>query len=182
MRVEPRGTGALRLTPQGTSRQEKRSVPCHLHPPDPTRNNLPSSESTVSGSGSTTSVRSEAKDVFALHAVPNFARKCGGDTALLPPATGHVEREDIEGHLASGKTVGEQPLGATTSLSAEEDVVVELGRARYGMWKAMEKVRTFIFLSNIVILPMHGVHRVWKSLILGEYLSPTSPAALLTST
>jgi 2-oxoisovalerate dehydrogenase E2 component (dihydrolipoyl transacylase) len=162
---------------------EKLSAARQLHPLDP--NNLLSSESAVSGSGTATSVMSEAKDVLALPAVRNFARKCGVDIALLSPGSGkngRVEREDIERHLASRKSVGEQPPRATTSLPAEEDVVVELGRMRYGMWKAMEKARTFISLSNVVIHPMHRVHRVWKSLISGEYLSPSSPTALLTST
>jgi 2-oxoisovalerate dehydrogenase E2 component (dihydrolipoyl transacylase) len=94
--------------------------------------------------------------VLALPAVRNFARKCGVDIALLSPGSGRngrVEREDIERYLASRKTVGEQPPVATTSLPADEDVVVELGRTRYGMWKAMEKASTFIFLSNIIVHP-----------------------------
>jgi 2-oxoisovalerate dehydrogenase E2 component (dihydrolipoyl transacylase) len=162
---------------------EKRPVARRLHPLDP--NNLPSSESTVSASGSATSVKPEAKDVLALPAVRNFARKSDVDIGLLSPGSGkhgRVEREDIERYLASRKSVGEQPPGVTTSIPAEEDVVVELGRTRYGMWKAMEKARTFMFLSNVDIHPMHGVHRVWKSLILGEYLSSPSQTALLTST
>jgi hypothetical protein len=58
---------------------------------------------------------------------------------------------DASSDLASRKSVGEQSPSATTSLLAEEDVVVELGRRRYGMWKVMEKARTFIFISIIVV-------------------------------
>jgi 2-oxoisovalerate dehydrogenase E2 component (dihydrolipoyl transacylase) len=90
-----------------------------------------------------------AVDVLALPAVRHFARESGVDVALLAPGSGkngRVERVDVERYLAGGKSgsVGEQPAAAVSpspSPLAEEDVVVELGRTRYGMWKAMEKAR-----------------------------------------
>jgi pyruvate/2-oxoglutarate dehydrogenase complex dihydrolipoamide acyltransferase (E2) component len=81
--------------------------------------------------------------VLALPAVRHFARQSGVDLALLSPGSGkngRVERVDVERYLARGKPAGEQPSPAISSPPAEEDVVVELGRTRYGMWKAMEKV------------------------------------------
>jgi pyruvate/2-oxoglutarate dehydrogenase complex dihydrolipoamide acyltransferase (E2) component len=98
------------------SRRKMWSV-ARLLPLDP--NNLPSSESIMSGSGSATSVKSEseAKDVLALPAICNFVRKCGVDLgvdiALGSGEKGRVERKDIERHLASKKSVGEQLPVAT---------------------------------------------------------------------
>jgi hypothetical protein len=70
------------------------------------------------------------------------------DIALLAPGSGkngRVERVDVERYLAGGKSgsVGEQPTAISSSALAEDDIVVELGRTRYGMWKAMEKVRIY---------------------------------------
>jgi 2-oxoisovalerate dehydrogenase E2 component (dihydrolipoyl transacylase) len=84
-----------------------------------------------------------AAEVLALPAVRHFARQSGVDLALLSPGSGkngRVERVDVERYLAHGKSAGEQPSPEISSPPAEEDVVVELGRTRYGMWKAMEKV------------------------------------------
>jgi 2-oxoisovalerate dehydrogenase E2 component (dihydrolipoyl transacylase) len=121
------------------------------HPLDP--NNPPASESTVLAPGSATSIRSNATDVLALPAVRHFARKCGVDIALLAPGSGQngrVEREDIERYLAAENSVGKQPPVAKTPLQAQEDVVVELGRTRYGMWKAMEKAGASVYVSNVI--------------------------------
>jgi hypothetical protein len=45
--------------------------------------------------------------------------------------------------------MGAEKEGAAKGVEREEDVVVELGRTRYGMWKAMTKVRC----SVVVCLP-----------------------------
>jgi e3 binding domain len=129
-----------------------------------------SSELAVSGSGTATSVMSEAKDVLTLPAVRNFARKCNVDIALLPPGSGkngRVEREDIERLLASRKSVVGNWLLPRLLSQQTRDVVVELGWTRYGMWKAMEKARTFIFSFQCCLSSHSGIHRVWKSLIFG---------------
>ena len=102
------------------------------HPLDP--NDPPAPEFKAS------SPQGAVQDVLALPAVRHFARQSGVDLALVAPGSGRngrVERVDVERYLNRGKSAGEQPCPATP----EEDVVVELGRTRYGMWKAMEKVR-----------------------------------------
>jgi 2-oxoisovalerate dehydrogenase E2 component (dihydrolipoyl transacylase) len=110
------------------------------HPLDP--NDSPAPEfKTSSAADSATQA-----DVLALPAVRHFARQNEVDITLLAPGSGkngRVERVDVERYLSRAKSVGEQP-----SLS-EEDVVVELGRTRYGMWKAMEKVRKLARSSSI---------------------------------
>jgi 2-oxoisovalerate dehydrogenase E2 component (dihydrolipoyl transacylase) len=146
----------------------------HPHPLDP--NNPPASESTVSASASMIGMKAKATDVLALPAVRHFARHSGVDIALLAPGSGkngRVEREDVQRYLTAGKSVGKQPPVATISLSVEDDVVVELGRTRYGMWKAMVKARTRVFLYCVVSYHLCRVPfcRVWKSHTSGEWLS-----------
>jgi 2-oxoisovalerate dehydrogenase E2 component (dihydrolipoyl transacylase) len=167
---------------------DKPSMARRSHPLDP--NSAPAPESTMLPSSElATSLKADAADVRALPAVRHFARKWGVDIASLFPGSGkdgRVEREDIERSLAIGKSVGEQlPSVATIPPFAEEDVVVELGRTRYGMWKAMEKARTSGYLSNVFSYHfiLCAFSRVWKSPILGGCLSISpSLAASLTST
>lgn len=82
------------------------------------------------------------REVLALPSVRHFAKEKGVDLSLLVPGSGRggrVEKKDVETHLlrmnesSPGYQYAEQPL--------QDDVVVELGRTRYGMWKAMVKVR-----------------------------------------
>ncbi len=108
-------------------------VPRQPHPLDP--------------NAATTRAPAVAVDVLALPAVRHFARESGVDIALLAPGSGkngRVERVDVERYLASGKSTSAagQPTAVSPSPPAEDDIVVELGRTRYGMWKAMVKART----------------------------------------
>ena len=79
-----------------------------------------------------------SSDVLALPSVRHFARQSGVEISLLAPGSGkngRVERSDVERYLSQPK---EAP--ASTQVASREDVVIELGRTRYGMWKAMAKV------------------------------------------
>lgn len=89
------------------------------HPLDP--NNAPQSIKT--------------DNVLAAPSVRHFARQKGVDLARLVPGSGkdgRIEKRDIEAYHAIKET--------QTHQKREDDVVVELGRTRYGMWKAMVKV------------------------------------------
>ncbi len=133
---------------------DKNPVARRPHPLDPNALPRPASESrkastsqpgTSSGSV-TTAARAKAADVLALPAVRHFARESGVDVALLAPGSGkngRIERIDVERYLSGAKSTSalEQPTAVPSSLPAEDDIVVELGRTRYGMWKAMEKAR-----------------------------------------
>lgn len=131
---------------------DKHPVTRRLHPLDPSAPPRPASESrrastwhSGTSADSVTAAKRVAVDVLALPAVRHFARESGVDVALLAPGSGkngRVERVDVERYLAGGKS-GEQPSAVSPSPLAEDDVVVELGRTRYGMWKAMEKARVY---------------------------------------
>jgi 2-oxoisovalerate dehydrogenase E2 component (dihydrolipoyl transacylase) len=132
---------------------DKHPAARRLHPLDPNASPRPASESrkastwqSGASSESATAAKRVAVDVLALPAVRHFARESGVDIALLAPGSGkngRVERVDVERYLAGGKSgsVGVQPTAVSPSPLAEGDIVVELGRTRYGMWKAMEKAR-----------------------------------------
>lgn len=86
---------------------------------------------------------SEPPDCLALPSVRHFAKEQGVDLTLLTPGSGRggrIEKRDVDAYLsrASSPAPAHKQVTATR---AEEDVVVELGRTRYGMWKAMVKVR-----------------------------------------
>ena len=109
---------------QIASGEARAPVPRKLHPLDP--NYAPKAVEGV-----------QEKDVLAAPSVRHFARQNGVDLGLLMPGSGNggrVEKQDVEAFL-SGLN---QPNSAQHP--AEKDVVVELGRTRYGMWKAMIKV------------------------------------------
>ena len=94
-----------------------------LHPMDP--NNASSSTSDV-------------QNLLAKPSVRHFARTKGVDLNILAPGSGvrgRVEKSDIEAYLARG--VINPPA---------TDVVIDLGRTRYNMWKAMTKV---CFVSHL---------------------------------
>lgn len=84
---------------------------------------------------------SNAENVLATPSVRHFAREKGVDLAKLAPGSGkcgRVEKKDIEVFLAGPKEPKSQ---RSSAVDVSQDVVVELGRTRYGMWKAMVKVR-----------------------------------------
>ncbi|KAF8264344.1 2-oxoacid dehydrogenases acyltransferase-domain-containing protein [Lactarius quietus] len=119
-----------------------------------------------------------AADVLALPAVRHLARQKGVDIALLTPGTGkkgRVERVDVEWYLARGKSAGEQP-SSTIPCPAEQDVVVELGRTRYGMWKAMEKslaIPHFGYSTSLDITALHNILPILNANIPQHYLPPS---------
>ena len=90
------------------------------------------------------------ENVFAAPSVRHLARQNGVDLGLLVPGSGkagRIEKGDIEAYFARSTTT-EQTTPLTVA-DQQEDVVVELGRTRYGMWKAMVKV-TGVSYSKLV--------------------------------
>ena len=92
-------------------------------------------------------------NVLATPSVRHFARECGVDLAAIGPGSGRdgrVERKDVEAFIAR-RSASEQLCPVPTP---GEDVVVDLGRTRYGMWKAMIQVcrtRLKYFLEMIAL-------------------------------
>jgi len=90
-------------------------------------------------------------NILATPSVRHFSRQKGVDLAKLAPGSGkdgRIEKKDVEAYLAKA-TAGSI---AGWEVQGEKDVVVELGRTRYGMWKAMVKVYMIPFDDNHPIL------------------------------
>jgi 2-oxoisovalerate dehydrogenase E2 component (dihydrolipoyl transacylase) len=108
-------------------------------------------------------------NVFAAPSVRHFARKNGVDLSSLVLGTGkggRIEKGDVEAYLTHGHASSTKSATETDQL---EDVVVELGRTRYGMWKAMVKVRCSPNLILISLINLCVLFRVWKFHILGTF-------------
>lgn len=87
----------------------------------------------------------DVKNVLAAPSVRHLARQNGIDLARLAPGSGkggRIEKKDVDLYLSTGGAQVSNSFGATGADNM--DVVVELGRTRYGMWKAMTKVRQLI--------------------------------------
>lgn len=94
----------------------------------------------------TVSVSSASDHALATPSVRHFARQHGVDISVLAPGSGRdgrVEKKDVEAFIAMGPVVprGETHVADQAVRTEDKDVVVELGRTRYGMWKAMTQVR-----------------------------------------
>ncbi len=102
------------------------------HPLDPQRAKSEASEVEINNNANT----------LALPSVRHFAKANGVDVALLAPGSGRngrVEKVDVEEYLARSL----QDRSTTLSAPAQVDVVVDLGRTRHNMWKAMVKVSEY---------------------------------------
>ena len=115
------------------------TTPRRHHPLDPNKPTEP--------------VRQNSDDALAVPSVRHFAMKNGIlDLSRLMPGSGkngRIEKSDVEACLAGMTSSTPQPtLSQPTVTSQGEDVVVELGRTRYGMWKAMVKVRVPRCIDN----------------------------------
>ncbi|KAF8654627.1 hypothetical protein AX16_003508 [Volvariella volvacea WC 439] len=123
-------------------------------------------------------------DVLAAPSVRHFARQNGVDLSLVAPGSGkdgRVEKKDVEAFLAGQRV----PLQAQTAPQAQaapaaqvqaQDVVVELGRTRYGMWKAMTKSLEIPHFGYSTTLDLTALHQILPTLnahIPTHYLPPS---------
>lgn len=113
--------------------------------------------------------------IFATPSVRHIARQRGVDLAQLAPGSGkegRIERRDIDDYLAGAATTK-----APVALQDDQDVVVELGRTRHSMWKAMEKVHISI---NHVDFETDQRSRVYIYPTLGEFFDTSTRSGLNT--
>jgi 2-oxoisovalerate dehydrogenase E2 component (dihydrolipoyl transacylase) len=148
---------------------EESSAPKRLHPMDP--NYLPPSTPNLS-----------PDNVLAKPSVRHYARQSKVDLALLSGSgrDGRIEKKDIDIFLsqqASSVSVHSGP--AAPQVQAEQDVVVELGRTRYGMWKAMtQSLEIPHFGYDSVLLVIIRYH---LSFVSATRLPSTSHLSILSS-
>jgi 2-oxoisovalerate dehydrogenase E2 component (dihydrolipoyl transacylase) len=124
------------LKEQETTLCEKPISNRRLHPLDPNYSDASSAASS---------------NILATPSVRHFSRQKGVNLAKLAPGSGkdgRIEKKDVEAYLAKATAGGI----AGGEVQGGKDVVVELGRTRYGMWKAMVKVYIIPFDDNHPIL------------------------------
>ncbi|KAF8123119.1 CoA-dependent acyltransferase [Boletus edulis] len=143
------------------------SVSCrgNKHPLDPT--NMASS--------------STSDHALATPSVRHFARQQGVDIAALTPGSGRdgrVEKKDVEAFIARGRVVPGSGVQAEPVARAEDkDIVVELGRTRFGMWKAMTQslgIPMFGYATSLDLTRFHGMLPTLNGNIPAHYLPSSS--------
>jgi 2-oxoisovalerate dehydrogenase E2 component (dihydrolipoyl transacylase) len=119
----------------------KPSSPRRPHPLDPSN---PPDAATILG---------DLNSASAVPSVRHFARQNGiFDLSKLTPGSGkngRIEKKDVEAYLA-GQSSGDIREKVTTTV--KEDTIVELGRTRYSMWKAMTKVLVLIYFTELLLI------------------------------
>ncbi|PPR06544.1 hypothetical protein CVT26_000722 [Gymnopilus dilepis] len=127
--------------------------------------------------------------VLAAPSVRHLARQMGIDLGLLVPGSGkngRIERNDVEAALAARNQAGaKESVSQASQLPQAEDVVVELGRTRYGMWKAMVKsleIPHFGYSTTLDITSLHDLLPVLNAHIpphyLPEHARPPAPISV----
>ncbi|KAF8055615.1 2-oxoacid dehydrogenases acyltransferase-domain-containing protein [Lyophyllum atratum] len=149
--------------PRETEPEPEPETPRRLHPLDP--NFTPPQ----GGSG---------ENVLAPPSVRHFARQSQVDLAQLMPGSGkggRIEKRDVEAYLAKPST--STSAQAKPTAETGDEVVVELGRTRYNMWKAMTKsleIPHFGYSTTLDITAIHNLLPTLNAHIPPHFL-PTPP-------
>ncbi|KAF9445098.1 CoA-dependent acyltransferase [Macrolepiota fuliginosa MF-IS2] len=109
-----------------------------------------------------------ACDILAMPSVRHYARSKDVDLVLLVPGSGRdgrIEKTDVDAYLARSGPYA--PAGATGAPTQQQDVVVELNRTRYNMWKAMEKSLEIPHFGYSVTLDVTSLQKILSSLNAG---------------
>ncbi|PCH33133.1 CoA-dependent acyltransferase [Wolfiporia cocos MD-104 SS10] len=121
---------------------------------------------------------SQDRDVLATPSVRHYARQKGVHVALVAPGSGkggRIEKIDVDAFLAGPPTLDEH-APTPSSAHTDEDVIVELGRTRHNMWKAMTKsleIPQFGFTTKIDLTALHEMLPILSAHIPAQYLPPT---------
>ncbi|KAG1854421.1 CoA-dependent acyltransferase [Suillus subalutaceus] len=156
---------------------EEPSAPRRLHPMDP--NYLHPSTPNVN-----------PENVLAKPSVRHYARQSKVDLSLLSGSgrDGRIEKKDIDVFLSQqASSVSVHSGSAAPRAQAEQDVIVELGRTRYGMWKAMThslEIPHFGYSTSLDLTSLHALLPTLDSHIPEHFnpskslLLPINPSAL----
>ncbi|KAH7919221.1 CoA-dependent acyltransferase [Leucogyrophana mollusca] len=150
--------------------REEPTTPRRLHPMDPNYTAEPATTNT--------------ENVLATPSVRHFAKQQGVDLVKLAPGSGRdgrIEKKDVEAFLSRASTRPDtSPVAGAVFTEAGADAVVELGRTRYGMWKAMVKsleIPHFGYSTSLDITALHDILPILNAHIPSHY-SGAAPAAL----
>ncbi|CAE6439985.1 unnamed protein product [Rhizoctonia solani] len=132
-------------TPQTTSAIEGSYTPPPArrhHPMDPARPAESLSAATGQRAGKQDAFEKGGNQALATPSIRHYARSQGiSDLDVLMPGTGRggrIERADIDAYLKRSQK-SETSSAASTKRDLGEEMVIEMGRTRWGMWKSMTK-------------------------------------------
>ncbi|KAL0058467.1 hypothetical protein AAF712_014853 [Marasmius tenuissimus] len=169
--------------PESPPEEPTPTTPRKKHPMDPTYTPTPEASSS-----SSSAPRIPAEKILAAPSVRHFARSQGVDLSLVAPGSGRdgrVEKMDIEAFLSGATSKSTSTTTTSTSTNVEQDVVVELGRTRYGMWKAMEKsleIPHFGYSTSLDLTTLDSLLPILNEGIPSHYLpASSSPASMLVN-
>ncbi|KAJ7434098.1 CoA-dependent acyltransferase [Mycena galericulata] len=123
---------------------------------------------------------------LATPAVRHHARTHGVDLAALAPGSGRggrVERADVDAFLAAQSQSEAGGSGGGGVETRGEEVVVELGRTRAAMWRAMEKslaIPHFGYSATLDITALHALLPTLNAHIPARY-QPASSSSVSTA-
>lgn len=125
------------------------------HPLDPTN---------ADANHATSSRSSPSDHVLATPSVRHFARQQGIDLAALAPGSGRdgrVEKKDVEVFVSARDRVAVSSSSEAEQVvrTDDKDVVVDLGRTRYGMWKAMTQVCSLCLVGRFRLVTLFRASR-----------------------
>ncbi|KAG7450920.1 CoA-dependent acyltransferase [Guyanagaster necrorhizus] len=123
----------------------------------------------------------KADNFLATPSVRHYARQKGIKLAQVSPGSGRdgrVEKNDIERYLS------EQASASPSQSLPGQDAIVELGRTRYGMWKAMVKsleIPHFGYSTTLDLTALYNLLPILNAHIPEHYKpSPSSLPSPLT--
>ncbi|KAH7908243.1 2-oxoacid dehydrogenases acyltransferase-domain-containing protein [Hygrophoropsis aurantiaca] len=128
-----------------------------------------------------------SQNALATPSVRHFAKQRGVDLSKLAPGSGRdgrIEKKDIEAFLSGNATVPESTSTAAASTDTATEAIVELGRTRYGMWKAMVKsleIPHFGYSTTLDITSLHDILPVLNAHIPSHYSGAAPLASLVNS-
>lgn len=159
------------FTPPSASRRH--------HPLDPAR--PAESLSAVTGAGKNGFEKGGKNEALATPSVRHYARSQGiSDLDVLMPGTGRggrIERADVDAYLNRSK-VQQTGAGAAAKKDLGQEMVVEMGRTRWGMWKSMTKsleIPLFGYSATLDLTALNDMLPMLNAHIPQEYKPPPPP-------
>ncbi|KAF7793333.1 hypothetical protein EIP86_004445 [Pleurotus ostreatoroseus] len=120
-------------------------------------------------------------DILATPSVRHYAREKGVDLTHLVPGSGkggRIEKKDIEAYLSAPATsTASKSTQMQSDIVPKDDIIVDLGRTRYGMWKAMVKsleIPHFGYSTSLDLTSLHDMMHILNSHIPARYLPPSA--------
>ncbi|KAJ1310740.1 hypothetical protein OPQ81_009262 [Rhizoctonia solani] len=148
------------------------------HPLDPARPAESLSAVTGKGADKQKGFEKSGNQALATPSVRHYARSLGISEldALMPGSGrgGRIERADVDAYLKRSQK-SETSAAAPTKADLGEEVVIEMGRTRWGMWKSMTKsleIPLFGYSATLDLTALNEMLPILNAHIPQEYRPP----------